>query len=351
MTKPILYGVLFLILLVPACKKSTPDIPLVVAGSPYEQFDNPVIYVQNPNFPEVDTSVENYLMGKSMAYFGDPDIADVYIYFPDTFINEMQVHPGDVGRMILGCEFRDSLFNKRWALCEFNLKTKEFRELTNCTYSGSRLFSVNANGNIVYIENDNELWVWSELSGTKKHIATQANMFCIAWKKDGSQFALKYANPMAQIRTIAFYNKNFQLDSTRISNPRPIFEWPLDRYLLCQGLLYDDLQLDTPTYAVGAYAVESGCMTRKGELLYFGTANGKTYLASYNFGTKIYTQILENRYLASQFGHPRFSAQDSTVYLGGAVLQRLNGPGVKIIPRIYKMGMNASNPTLIKEFR
>lgn len=351
MTKPILYGVLFLILLVPACKKSTPDIPLVVAGSPEEQFDNPVIYVQNPNFPEVDTSVENFLTGKSMAFAGTPDLADVYIYYSDTVIRELQLHPGKLDVVILGCEFRDSLSNPRWALCEFNVKTGMFKELTNCSYSGSRLFSVNKKGEIIFIENNSELWVWSELSGTKRHITTQANMFCIAWKKDGSQFALKYANPMAQVRTLAFYNQHFQLDSTRISNPRPIFEWPLDRYLLCQGLLYDDLQLDTSLYSLGPYAVQSGCMTRKGELLFFGEGNGNTYLVAYHFGTKDYTEVLKNKYISNSFSLPRFSAHDSSVYLAGVRLQKLNSSAVRVVPSLYKMGMNASNPTLIKEFR
>ncbi|TNE82230.1 MAG: hypothetical protein EP332_01020 [Bacteroidetes bacterium] len=335
-------------LLALACKKSSPDTPLVVAELPEEQFDNPVNYVQNPNFPNIDTALENLLQGKTIVNVEWQQFGDFYLFQPDTLVYRALVNPSKPNSLILSCLIKDPLRNYNPGIFEYDLVHNRLQLLFNTLLIVTEL-SMNENGDLLFIDNDN-VWLWNTSLTLPKRVVTGVTCTSVTWKQNGTQIAVIHAYPLAQKQDLVFYSTNFAVDSFRVTKMNYLNLWPLDRYMIAQGYLYYDLDTDSAfinTINPNVGAFRRGCMTRKGELLY-GTTKGN--LASYNFGTKAITPIYQG-YISEFMGGPSFSIPDSSVYFLSGKYYLRNATQLDNRSRIYKMGMNASNPTLIKEFR
>ncbi len=339
--------VVMAIVLLPSCKKEESQTP----NPPEENlYPNPVIYLSNTDFPQIDTALKKLLEGKTIVDIEWQQWGDFYNYPSDTSVARAEVHPGDHTKLIMSCLIHDSTGRMiSSGLYEYDL-AKGVMSLLTMTNIGVVEFSVNKDGDILFVDQGNTIWLYNKQLPAKQLVIDGYRCISVVWKYDGSQFAVIYAYPSAQKQELAFYNKNFERDSFQLTEMGYLNLWPLDNFIIARSFLYHDLEKDTTVInqinpSVGA--VSHACMTRKGELL-FGTSKGN--LAAYNFGTNEVSLVLKGNIVES-LANPMFSAQDSSVYFLSGKYNLIDSISLKTSIQLYKMGMNASNPVLIKEFK
>jgi len=338
------------LVVLPSCKKEesqTPDSDKEkVTPNPYP---NQVQYMSNLDFPQRDTALEKLLDGKRIVDISWQEWGDFYNYPSDTSAGRAEIHPGDNNILIMSCLINDSTGRAiSSGLYEYDIAKDQMSLLTK-TKVGVTEFSINKEGDILFRDQGNTIWFYNKKLPAKQLIIDEHSCISVVWKYDGSQFAVIYAYPFAQKQELAFYDKNFKRDSFQLTHMGYINLWPLDNFIIARSFLYHDIENDTTVtnqINPGVGAVTRACMTRKGELL-FGTSKGN--LAAYNFGTNEVSLVLEGNAVES-LANPMFSAQDSSVYFLSGKYNLIDSISLKTSIQLYKMGMNGSNPKLVKRF-